>query len=420
MAPFFGKKFPWTNLVAPWQKIDWFLLVLIIAVTAWGSLTIYSVPIKDSVNDWLAHASTGGFGVFIALFLARWHYQRLLDWHWFIYAITNFVLLAVLLIGVTVGGAQRWLTIAGLSLQPSELAKLVIIITLSAVLHNRPTITRIGGMFQILLVVAVPWILVVAQPDLGTSLVFGAIALVMLYWANTNISWLMILVSPVVAAITFHLYFPAWLSWTALIFVMAWRTLPGHWMTGVGSIAVNISVGFLGNVFWNLLEDYQQARLIAFLNPNNVDQYNVGYQLLQSHIAIGAGGLWGQGLNQGKQTQLSFIPEQHNDFIFSAVGEELGFIGSFALLILFWLIFARLITIALRAKDHFGSFLAIGVFAMILFQVLVNISMTIGLAPITGLPLPWMSYGRSALVTNFIAIGLVESVANHREQKRYF
>jgi rod shape determining protein RodA len=183
------------------------------------------------------------------------------------------------------------------------------------------------------------------------------------------------------------------------------------------ALGINCAAVELGNIFWRLLKDYQKDRLILFLNPEQ-DPLGGGYHLIQSRIAIGAGGMWGQGFHQGTQTQLNFIPEQHTDFIFSAVGEEWGFIGSLVLLFVFWLICVRLVLIAAKAKDNFGSLLAVGVLAMISFQVIVNISMTIGLAPITGIPLPWMSYGRSALLTNFIALGLVESVANYHGGKK--
>ncbi|NEQ27116.1 MAG: FtsW/RodA/SpoVE family cell cycle protein, partial [Microcoleus sp. SIO2G3] len=186
----------------------------------------------------------------------------------------------------------------------------------------------------------------------------------------------------------------------------------------LGAAVVNLVSGKLGQIAWGFLKDYQKDRLLLFLYPDK-DPLGGGYHLIQSRIAIGAGGLWGRGLNHGTQTQLSFIPEQHTDFIFSAIGEELGFIGSFAVLLIFWLICLRLVIIAQNSKDNFGSLLAIGVLAMILFQVLVNIGMTIGLAPITGIPLPWLSYGRSALLTNFIAIGLVESVHNFRQRLKF-
>jgi rod shape determining protein RodA len=155
-----------------------------------------------------------------------------------------------------------------------------------------------------------------------------------------------------------------------------------------------------------------------FLNPDQ-DPMGGGYHLIQSRIAIGAGELWGQGLFKGTQTQLNFIPEQDTDFIFAAVGEELGFIGSIVVLALFWIICLRLVSIAQSAKDNFGSAIAIGVLGMLIFQITVNIGMTIGLAPITGIPLPWLSYGRSAMLTNFVAIGLVLSVANHRQRLRF-
>lgn len=140
--------------------------------------------------------------------------------------------------------------------------------------------------------------------------------------------------------------------------------------------------------------------------------------MIQSRIAIGAGELWGRGWHKGTQTQLNFIPEQHTDFIFSAVGEEFGFIGCIVLLAVFWLVCVRLVWIASTAKDDFGSLIAIGVLTIVAFQTVVNISMTIGLAPITGIPLPWMSYGRSSLLSSFIGVGLVESVANHRDKGR--
>ncbi|MEM9246679.1 MAG: FtsW/RodA/SpoVE family cell cycle protein, partial [Cyanobacteria bacterium P01_F01_bin.153] len=153
-------------------------------------------------------------------------------------------------------------------------------------------------------------------------------------------------------------------------------------------------------------------------NPDQ-DPMGGGYHLIQSRIAIGAGELWGKGINQGTQTQLNFIPEQDTDFIFAAIGEEFGFIGSMLVLIGFWLICLRLVWIAQGAKDNFGSLIAIGVLGMLVFQVVINIGMTIGLAPITGIPLPLLSYGRSAMVTNFLAIGLVESVANHRQRFKF-
>jgi rod shape determining protein RodA len=268
-----------------------------------------------------------------------------------------------------------------------------------------------------LAITAIPWGLVFLQPDLGTSLVFGIIVITMLYWAKTNIGWLILMVSPLVSSILYHVYLPGWLIWVLIMGGIAWLTFPRKIAATLSAIALNLSAVELGNFLWGLLKDYQKARLIMFLDPEQ-DPLGAGYHLIQSRIAIGGGKLWGQGWSQGSQTQLNFIPEQHTDFIFSAVGEEFGFIGSILLLVVFWLICVRLVWVASTAKDNFGSLLAIGIFAIIAFQVVINISMTIGLAPITGIPLPWMSYGRSSLISSFIGIGLVESVANHRESKK--
>ncbi|MGB5916789.1 MAG: FtsW/RodA/SpoVE family cell cycle protein, partial [Phormidesmis sp.] len=275
------------------------------------------------------------------------------------------------------------------------------------------------GMLRALGITAVPWALVFLQPDLGTSLVFGAITLGMLYWSGTNPGWLVLMISPLVSAIMFSVYMPVWIGWVVAMGVIAYFSLP-WWSiySAVTAVVINVASGKLGGVMWGVLKDYQKDRLILFLDPDK-DPLGGGYHLIQSRIAIGAGELWGRGLFHGSQTQLSFIPEQHTDFIFSAVGEELGFVGGIALLLAFWLICLRLVMIAQNAKDKFGSLLAVGVLSMIVFQAVLNICMTIGLAPITGIPLPWMSYGRSALLTNFIAIGLVESVANYRFRLKF-
>jgi rod shape determining protein RodA len=230
------------------------------------------------------------------------------------------------------------------------------------------------------------------------------------------------MVSPLVSAIVFSLPLPfnlsliLWSLWTLGMGIIGWRTIPYRLLGGLIAIVTNLVAAGLGQVLWGLLKDYQKDRLTLFLDPDK-DPLGGGYHLIQSRIAIGAGQLWGQGLNQGTQTQLGFIPEQHTDFIFTAIGEEFGFIGAAVVLLLFWIVCVRLIAIANSARDNFGSLLAIGVFSMIIFQVVINVGMTIGLTPVTGIPLPWLSYGRSALITNFVALGLVESVANFRPRR---
>ena len=423
MPPKSGFKFTLHNLEkylssfgSTWQEVDWCLLLLVIGLTIFGGISIRSTEISEQLNHGFQHWYVGGIGLGIAIMIASWRYQMLLQLHWLIYGFTNISLIAVMTAGVTAKGAQRWLSIGGFNIQPSEFAKIGIIITLAALLQEHKT-ARLSQVAKTLAITAIPWVLVFLQPDLGTSLVFGAIVISMLYWANVNPAWLLLLISPLVSAILYHVYLPGWLVWTLTVTIFAWFAFPLKTVSTLSAIAVNSGAVELGNFFWSLLQDYQKDRLVLFLNPEQ-DPLGGGYHLIQSRIAIGSGEMWGQGLHQGLQTQLNFIPEQHTDFIFSAVGEEWGFVGCMVLLLIYWLICLRLVGIASTAKDDFGSLLTIGVLSMIVFQVVVNISMTIGLAPITGIPLPWMSYGRSALLTNFIALGLVESVANYRERKK--
>lgn len=400
-----------------WPQVDWLLLALSISLTIFGGIMIRSAELNMGWTDWHQHWIIGGIGLAIALMLAAYPYQNLILWRWPIYAVITLSLLAVDIIGTTELGAQRWISIGGFNVQPSEFAKVGMIITLAAILQSKPA-SKIINIVQALALTSIPWLLVFIQPDLGTSLVFGAITLGMLYWANANPCWLLLMVSPLVSAILYSVYLNGWLFWMVIVAVLAWFSLPWYRLGSIAAVLINIVSGKLALVFWGLLKDYQKDRLVLFLNPEK-DPLGGGYHLIQSRIAIGAGEMTGQGINQGSQTQLNFIPEQHTDFIFSAIGEEFGFIGGVVVLLVFWLLCWRLIHIARTSQDNFGGLLAIGVLSMIVFQVVVNIGMTIGLAPVTGIPLPWISYGRSALLTNFIALGIVESVANHRPKEQY-
>ncbi len=413
----------WKSLVQPWQHTDWLLFALPVGLTVFGGVMIRSTELNQGWTDWYQHWIVGAIGFVMALAIARVRYDNLMQSRWIIYGLTNLSLLIVIFLGTSALGAQRWITIGGFNVQPSEFAKLGIIVTLAAILSDRAAST-LPVFVRTLAITAVPWALVFVQPDLGTSLVFGAITLGVLYWGNANPGWLLLMVSPLVSAILFNLItLSPWFIglvaiWVGLMAVVGWQTLPWHRFGAAGALVVNLVGGELGHIAWGFLKDYQKDRITLFLDPDK-DPLGGGYHLIQSRIAIGAGELWGRGLTKGTQTQLNFIPEQHTDFIFSAIGEELGFVGSFLVLLAFWAICLRIIIIAQNARDNFGSLLAIGVLSMLVFQVVVNISMTIGLAPVTGIPLPWLSYGRSALLTNFIAIGLVQSVANFRQRLNF-
>jgi rod shape determining protein RodA len=406
------------GVILLWKQVDWLLLILTVGLTVFGGLTIYSTEFTEDLNRTHQHLSIGAMSLIMAIAIARYNYRHLLRWHWLVYAITNISLIAVMVAGVTANGAQSWILVGGFNVQPSEFAKISVVITLAALLHDKD-INKFGTIVRTLAITAIPWGLVFLQPDLGTSLVFGVIVMAMLYWANVNPVWLLLLASPLISAILYHLSFSGWFIWTLIATGIVWLTLPVKVVAALSAIALNCGAVELGNLFWSILKDYQKDRLILFLEPEK-DPLGGGYHLIQSRIAIGSGGMWGTGLLEGTQTQLNFIPEQHTDFIFSAIGEEWGFVGCLILLLVFWLVCWRLIWVATKAKDNFGSLLAIGVLSIIAFQVIVNISMTIGLAPITGIPLPFISYGRSSLVSLFIGIGLVESVANYREVKRTF
>lgn len=407
----------------PWRGVDWLLLGAVWATTVIGAVFIHSSQLHLEENDSLQHLLVGVIGTILALILARVPESVFMGSHWVIYGLSCALLLAVDLVGVEAKGAERWLAIGGFNLQPSEFAKISLILTQAALLH-RISGHSLKGILSVFAATAPPFFLILTQPDLGTSLVFIAITLTMLYWANTPGSWIILMLSPLVAAILFALPLPyqlnlvIWLVWTLAMAVVAWRSLPLGWVGGLGGLVLNLGGAGLGQLLWSVLKDYQKTRILMFLDPDK-DPLGAGYHLIQSRIAIGAGGLWGRGIFQGTQTQLGFIPEQHTDFIFSAIGEEAGFIGSLVLLCLFWLIGLRLLQIANSASHNFGSLLAIGLFAMILFQVVVNIGMTIGLLPVTGMPLPLVSYGRSAMLATYLGLGMVLSVANHRPRSRY-
>jgi rod shape determining protein RodA len=396
------------------KNLDWFLITLVIGISSFGSLIIYSTQIYQQGTDWQSQLIMIVIGSIVLLALSNYPYELLLKYHWITYAITNLLLVAVIFAGTTVNGAQSWINILGFQFQPSEFAKVGLIISLSALLHYRDA-SKLTHFLPVIATVALPWILIMIQPDLGTGLVFGAITLTMLYWANANLGWILLILSPLISAFLFNIVFPIWFIFAIAMILIAWFTLPYNFRSlwALVTLFVNYAAGQLGHIFWDLLKPYQKDRLTLFLEPEK-DPLGGGYHLIQSRIAIGSGKIYGNGFLEATQTHLNFVPEQHTDFIYSAIAEQFGFIGGIIVIFIYWLICWRLIVIATNSRDNFGSLLAIGVLAMIAFQTIINIGMTMGLAPITGIPLPLLSYGRSSLLTNFIAFGLVEAVANAR------
>jgi rod shape determining protein RodA len=383
-----------------------------LAMTFLAGILIASTQRQADYADWYQHWITGLVGLGLALLLARLPLQRLNALLLPLYGLTVASLISVRFIGTYALGAQRWVNIAGFHVQPSEFAKLGAILLLAGVLSRYP-IERPVDLLRPTGVFLVPWVLVFIEPNLGTSLVFGAVLLVMLFWAGMPLAWVVLLLSPLVSAILAGIFPLALLVLIPLIGLVAYRSLPWK-RTGLAIVLVVQGVAsVLTPYLWQHgLKAYQRDRLVMFLDPSK-DPLGGGYHLLQSKIGIGSGELWGTGLMHGQLTKLRFIPEQHTDFIFSALGEETGFIGSFLVVIGFVALMWRLLQIAGKARTDFESLVVVGIGAMVMFQVVVNISMTIGLGPVTGIPLPWMSYGRSSMLVNFIALGLCASVNRH-------
>ena len=345
--------------------------------------------------------------------------------YWF-----NIILLIILkLFGSTVLGAQRWLKLGPISLQPSELAKICLIIILANWLSTRP-VQDYFDIFKAAAIVALPAILVLLQPDLGTTLVYISITLGMLYWAGASIVQLLVLISPLITAICAslgyklfdysHPWFSMNLTLPAVIYMLILVTSVAYyyqvWRTPLRMaglfilIATNIASIILRPSLWGLLKEYQQQRLTIFLNPNS-DPLGSGYHIIQSLYAIGSGGFWGKGLRAGDLTQGHFVPEQHTDFAFSAIGEELGFIGAIIVIALYAYLCLRIMRAANKSGDRFNSLVAVGIFSMLLFHIFVNIGMNLSLMPITGVPLPFLSYGGTSMLVNLFLVSLALKVS---------
>ncbi len=356
------------------RGIDRPLLLAALALLGFGLLALYSAAFQKSQMVGISYLTRqitwAGVGILLAAVLVMVDYHRWLEWAYLLYGINVLMLAFVLLLGVVRGGAQRWLSIGGFTIQPSEFAKITTILALARYLGSHRDMTTNGwrtflvaGFF-----VALPMMLILKEPNLGTAFVFAPILFSMLLVWGIPLKTLGILLS---------------------------------------SAAICVPLG------WWRLADYQRSRLLVFLNPN-LDPLGAGYTVVQSKIAMGSGGFWGKGWLAGTQNQLNFLPERHTDFIFSVIGEEWGFFGVSLCLVLFALLFYRGILMATQTRDPYGRLLVIGLIAMLMVHLVLNIGMTIGLMPVVGLPLPLFSYGGSWLLTCLVAIGIILSVGVRR------
>jgi rod shape determining protein RodA len=400
--------------------IDWILWGVPLALVGLAGILIASTQRQADYADWYQHWVTAAVGMVVALLLARIPLERYARWQWWIYGAMVISLVAVRVVGTSALGAQSWINIGGFYVQPSEFAKVAAILLLARVLSRYP-VERPVDLLRPIAMIGLPWLLVFVQPDLGTSLVFGAVLLTMLYWAGMPLAWVGLLLAPLGSAILAGVLPWSLVAWIPLIGLLAWRSLPWRRIGLALVLAVQGLVATASPWLWSHgLKPHQRERLTMFLDPSQ-DPLGGGYHLLQSTVGIGSGGLWGTGLLQGELTKLRFIPEQHTDFIFSALGEETGFLGSALVVAGFTLLIWHLLRIAGRARSDYEALVVVGIGAMLMFQVVVNINMTIGLGPITGIPLPWLSYGRSAMLVNFISLGLCASVGRRsRAQQRWW
>ena len=384
------------------------LLLLPLSLVLISSILIQSIQRQLERNDSLNHFLMGIFGYFVAIIISYIPLQKVKDFVFPFYILSLFSLISVYFFGLSMYGAQRWLSLGFITFQPSEIAKLGTLLALASA-FERSYFNSIRDLLIPFSVAIIPWTLIFFQPDLGTSLVLIFLFFTLLYWAQVPIEAIAIilfcLITSILSMVSVRLIF----LWIPLISFWAYKTFKRQKIVTLLTLVFHGLVAKLTPFLWNVgLKDYQKDRIILFLDPGK-DPLGGGYHLLQSKIAIGSGGLFGTGLLKGKLTNLQFIPEQHTDFIFSALGEEVGFFGSLLVVLIFFLLIWQLIKIANNARTDFESLIVIGIASIFLFQIIINISMTIGLGPVTGIPLPFMSYGRTSLLINFVCMGLALS-----------
>jgi rod shape determining protein RodA len=398
--------------------IDWPLVISALLLSLYGIAIVYSAGQTD-IPTYVARAWKAQFLWFVLGLAGAYAISRasvrMLEWLAVpMYALSTILLVVLIFIGKGAGTAEStksWLVLGGIRLgQPSELAKLFVVLMLGKLLAgSKEPPKSLVELWKPALVVAVPWVLIMAQPDLGTAIVFIGIFFAMLFWAGISWRLLLLLASPVVSLIL-TVSTQLWGAWFLLLLALVIWYKPYLW-EGVFLVASNVVMGVIAPIMWERLRPYQQNRLRVFLDPS-IDPRRSGYHVIQSQVAIGSGGWFGKGYTEGTQKRLAFLPAQHTDFIFSVVGEELGFAGVTLALALFLTLFLRVIRISERANDSFSSLVAFGLLASWFVHVLVNVGMTLNLMPITGIPLPFFSYGGSFMLASWLAIGILVRIAH--------
>ncbi|HMH54640.1 MAG TPA: rod shape-determining protein RodA [Gemmatimonadales bacterium] len=406
-------------------SIDRQLVLVTFGLILFGLATLYSAGQTDvptrAAGAWERQIMWVGVGI-VAAWIVFHLSLRVLEWVAPALYVCSLLLLGiVLLVGTGAGTAESshsWLSVGGHQIgQPSELATVATVLMLARFLSGRKEPPRsLRDLIAPSLIVGVPCLLVLKQPDLGSALVFVGIYFAMLFWTGVRPRMLFLLASPVISLLlAFNTL--AWSFWMIIfvIILIAWRPYVWDWVV---FLAANVAMGAVAMPLWKRLAPYQQNRLLTFLNPE-VDPRAAGYHAIQSRVAIGSGGWFGTGYTEGPQKRLAFLPEQHTDFVFSVVGEELGFVGVLVALSLFLGLFLVLLRIARRATDPFSSLAVFGIVGLFFTHVFENVGMTVNLMPITGIPLPLFSYGGSFFIICSLCLGLALRVAWDSRQSGY-
>jgi rod shape determining protein RodA len=371
-----------------------------------GVLNIPSAVVENAWKRqflWLAVALFA-FSVVIRV-PSRW-----IEWGALPAYLFSLVLLALALaFGSGAGPAEsvgRWLQLGPIRFQPSEVAKIAAVLGLARFLASRDSAPQsLRDLVPAGLVVVLPLALVVLQPDLGTALAFVGILFAVLFWAGTPLTHLILLATPgvsLILAVDPRVWTVYFVGLMVAVYFLRFRLF---FFESAAVLVLNLMAGLIASPAWNSLADYQKNRLLVFLDPG-LDPRGAGWNLIQSKVAIGSGGLFGKGFTRGTQKRLDFLPEQHTDFIFSVVGEELGFVGVVAILLVFGFLLLRLVRLAERSGDPFAGMVLFGIFGTWLVHIFINVGMTVGIVPITGIPLPFVSYGGTFLVTCWVLTGL--------------
>lgn len=402
----------------PGEFFDWSLFLITLLLVTIGLLSIYSATydagMSSRFTQQLIYSIMGFTGIIVIMFIPeRW----LFDISYPFYTLIILLLIAVLIFGHEVHGTKGWLNLGFITIQPAEFAKLSTLMALARFLSSRGIdIHNLRDLIITVAIVLLPAILIFKQPDHGTASVLGALLLGVLFWSGFDLLILFSIISLPIIIIASQVSTTAFVTSISIFAIIAGLMRKSLLKTAI-IIALVIGIGYSGNLLINNLEKYQQRRIQTFLNPGT-DPLHSGYNVIQSILAVGNGGLTGTGFMSGSQTQLKYIPAQWTDFIFSVPAEEFGFVGASMVIILIILFLFRTVNIASETESSFYSIIAIGTGTIIFYHTLINIGMAIGLMPVMGIPLPFLSSGGSALLVNLAMVGLLmNSYRAHRRKK---